>query len=101
MVASEGGKPVKIIDLPPTVGVTYTWPASIQWSRDGLALQYIDTPHGVSNILRQPLSGGPPKQTTDFKSDYLATFDWSPDGKFLAVARYSYSSDVVLMSNAK
>jgi hypothetical protein len=34
-------------------------------------------------------------------TDWMSPFDWSPDGKFLAVSRYSVSSDVLLMSNAK
>ncbi|MCX6143686.1 MAG: protein kinase [Ignavibacteriales bacterium] len=94
---AKGGKPVKKFEVIPTLqdrGV-------MRWSRNGSALEYVDRRQGASNIWSQPLSGGPPKQVTDFKSDYLSSFDWSPDGKFLAVTRYSFSSDVVLMSNAK
>jgi Tol biopolymer transport system component len=94
---AKGGKPVMKFDVIPTLpdrGV-------MRWTRDGSALEYIDRRQGVMNIWSQPLSGGAPKQVTDFKSDYLSSFTWSPDGKFLAVTRYSYSSDVVLMSNAK
>ena len=94
---AKGGKLINKFEVIPTLpdrGV-------MRWTRDGLALDYIDRRQGVMNIWSQPLSGGPPKQVTDFKSDYLANFDWSPDGKFLAVTRYSFSSDVVLMSNAK
>ena len=96
VISAEGGKPIKTFELPPTrTGLP------IRWSRDGLSLQYMANTRGVSNIWSQPLDGGPPKQITDFKSDYLNGFDWSLDGKFLAVARYSVSSDVLLMSNAR
>ena len=59
---------------------------------------YIDTRGGVSNIWMQPLDGGPPRQVTDFKSDRIFGFEWSRDGKQLALARGTESSDVVLIS---
>jgi len=46
----------------------------------------------------QPLDGGPPRQVTDFKSDRIFGFEWSRDGKQLALARGTESSDVVLIS---
>lgn len=95
VIPAEGGKAVKEFELPHTAG------SNVRWSRDGLAIQFVVRARGASNIWSQPLSGGPPKQITEFKSDYLAAFDWSPDGKFLAMSRYSVSSDVLLMSNAK
>jgi Tol biopolymer transport system component len=99
VIPAEGGKAVKEFELPHTAG------SNVRWSRDGLAIQFVVRARGASNIWSQPLSGGPPKQITDFKSDYMtdwmSPFDWSPDGKFLAVSRYSVSSDVLLMSNAK
>jgi Tol biopolymer transport system component len=73
----------------------------MRWSRDGLFLHYIDKRQGVSNIWSQPLAGGPPKQVTDFKSDHIFQFDWSQDGKYLAVTRYTVSSDVLLMSTER
>lgn len=95
---ANGGKPIKRFELPPT----YYWRRGvIKWTRDGSALQYIDTRQGVSNIWSQPLSGGPARQVTDFKSDYIQVFDWSLDGKSLAVARFSVSTDVLLMTNTK
>ncbi len=95
IMRAEGGKPIKEFDLPHTA----KW--ELRWSRDGQAVQFIVNSRGSSNLWSQPLSGSPPKQITDFTSDYMNEFDWSPDGKFLAVARYSVSGDVVLMSNPK
>jgi len=95
VIQSDGGKPIKEFELPHTAD----W--ILRWSHDGLAIQFMVRARGASNIWSQPLSGGPPKQITDFKSDYMTGFDWSPDGKFLVVCRYTFSSDVLLMSNAK
>jgi Tol biopolymer transport system component len=89
---SGGGSPVYRFDLPAGGG-------QIRWAPDGKALDYRLTRGGASNIWRQALAGGPPKQITNFKSDLVFHFDWSRDGKQLALARGTTSSDVVLISN--
>jgi hypothetical protein len=63
------------------------------------ALTYIVTKNGVSDIWAQPIDGGPPKQLTDFTSDMIFSYAWSRDGKKLALARGSKTSDVVLISD--
>jgi hypothetical protein len=55
----------------------------------------------VSNIWIQPTDGSPPRQLTDFKSDRIFSFDWSHDGKWLALSRGPEQRDVVLMSDFK
>jgi Tol biopolymer transport system component len=50
------------------------------------------------NLWSQPVSGGTPRQLTHFHDRILA-YDWSPDGKRLAITRAKFSSDVVLISN--
>jgi Tol biopolymer transport system component len=81
---------------------TFEAPAGIQifgWSRDGRALDYALTRGGAGNIWEQSLTGGPPKQITHFKSELIRDFEWSHDGKQLAVARGHLNSNVVLISN--
>jgi Tol biopolymer transport system component len=73
-----------------------TW---IRWAPDGRALDYILTRGGASNIWRQALAGGPPKQISNFKSDLIFFFAWSRDGKQLALERGATSSDVILISS--
>jgi hypothetical protein len=58
-------------------------------------------PGGVSNIWIQPLDDNSPKQLTDFKSDRIFSFDWSRDGKWLALARGPEQRDVVLISDLR
>jgi serine/threonine protein kinase/WD40 repeat protein len=99
VVDTGGGKSIKKFELPPTF--RSQWGSVVKWSRDGLSLLYMETRHDVTNIWSQPLAGGPPKQITDFKSDLMWGFNWSTDGKSLVVSRYSSSSNVLLMSNAK
>jgi len=45
------------------------WPVSAsvaRWAPAGDAVEYALTRNGVSNIWRQKLGGGPPKQITEF-----------------------------------
>ena len=71
----------------------------VHWAPDGQALDYALTRGGASNIWRQALAGGAPKQITNFKSDRIFFFAWSRDGKQLALERGNTPSDVVLISN--
>jgi Tol biopolymer transport system component/predicted Ser/Thr protein kinase len=82
----------------------FDWPAVAvaggpHWAPDGKAVEYVLTREGVSNIWQQKLTGGPPKQITNFKSGLIFGFDWSRDGKQLALTRGSENSDVILISN--
>jgi len=102
LISSEGGKPVKLFDIQPTAVLPNSLELGvIRWTTDGKAMTYVDTRKGVSNIWRQPLDGGKPVQLTDFKSDRIFSFDWSRDGKQLALGRGTLTNDVVLISNFK
>jgi Tol biopolymer transport system component len=96
VISLHDGQPLKRIAIPPTVGSR-----TVRWTPDGKSLAYVDTRAGVSNIWAQSLDGGTPKQLTDFQTDLIAYFDWSPDGKWLACARGEATSDVVLISSLK
>ncbi|HEY6047296.1 MAG TPA: DPP IV N-terminal domain-containing protein [Pyrinomonadaceae bacterium] len=95
IVPINGGPPVRTFDIPPSV----VFQSLVQWTRDGRSLAYIQNGDGVANIWTQPVEGGPAKQLTDFKSDSIFWFDWSPDGQLLGVSRGSVTSDVVLIKN--
>ena len=72
-----------------------------RWASDGKALVYVNTLSGVSNLWRQPLDGTQAKQITNFKSDLIYSFVYSPDGRTLALARGSHTRDAVLISEGK
>jgi Tol biopolymer transport system component/tRNA A-37 threonylcarbamoyl transferase component Bud32 len=92
VVPFDGGEPVYKFDLPAAAG-------GVRWAPEGKALDYMLTRGGISNIWRQPLAGGPPKRITKFNSEHIFWFDWSRDGKQLALARGKTSRDVVLIRN--
>jgi Tol biopolymer transport system component len=92
VVPFGGGSPLYRLDVP--MGAF-----EIRWAPDGQALDYHLFPAEASNIWRQALAGGPPKQITNFKSDRVFSFAWSRNGKQLVLARGATSSDVILISN--
>ncbi len=71
----------------------------LSWTPDSKGVIFLDSRDGVGNLWLQPLAGGKPKQVTNFSSDRIYSFDWSPDGKQLVVARGNSSSDIVMISN--
>lgn len=89
-----GGDALQVFEVSSTQGSSIP----VRWTKDGRTITFVDTRDGVSNIWGQPLGGGAPKQMTDFKSEQIFWFDWSPDGKQLTCARGSVTSDVILMS---
>jgi eukaryotic-like serine/threonine-protein kinase len=52
---------------------------------------------GVDNLWLQPLDGSRGRQITNFESDGIQNFRFSPDGKTLGVFREHTESDVVLL----
>jgi len=91
----DGGPPERTFAVPRDV-VPLPF---VRWSPDGQSLTYTAHRDGISNIWAQPLSGGPAKQLTDFKSEGRLRFDWSRDGKQLVFSRHVWTSDLVLLRN--
>ena len=88
----NGGKPTKTF---PSTDPTL----NLRWSPDGQSLVYGTVTNGVCNLLSQPISGGEPKKLTDFKTELIRSFDYSRDGKQIAVSRGNSNSDVLLYTN--
>jgi len=83
----DGRAPQRTFDIP-----------EAQWSADGKSLYYAKSEHGIGNIWRQPIAGGPPVKVTNFAADEIPSFAVSHDGR-LAIERRNSSSDVVLIRN--
>ena len=92
----EGGPISQLAHLPQRIF------RSLRWTPDGNSIAYINDFGGTQNLWAVPAVGGQPKQLTNFNGDQLIfSFDWSKDGKQLALARGTQVSDVVLISNFK
>ena len=71
----------------------------VRWSPDSKAIAYAPRQEGIGNIWLQPLDGSAPKQLTHWSANPIFSFDWSRDGKWLAYASGSVTSDVVMISD--
>ena len=80
VIPFDGGVPLYQFDWPPSA-------SDPRWAPGGDAVEYVLTRNGVSNIWQQKLTGGPPKQITNFESGLIFDFEWSPDGGQLALTR--------------
>jgi Tol biopolymer transport system component len=67
---------------------------------DGKSVAYTVVENGVGNIWVRPLDGSKGHWLTNFTSDQIGSFQFSPDGKALAVVRSHVVSDVVLLRHA-
>jgi eukaryotic-like serine/threonine-protein kinase len=96
-------KPVFRFDIPPAADFNVANPLFVnwRWTRDSKALAYLDTKNGATNVWIQPIAGGPPKQLTNFTSERMMSFDFSPDGTQIIYSRGHFSSDAVRITNLK
>jgi eukaryotic-like serine/threonine-protein kinase len=94
IIPAQGGLPVKTF-LP-----SRFISGLMQYSADGQSLYYPVTEKGVSNILVQPIAGGPPTLATNFDDLFLYGYNYDWKNKRLAVARGRTNSDVVLITRS-
>ncbi len=72
-----------------------------RWTPAGDALLYTKSEKGASNLWKQNLNGGEPKQYTDFNSQSIYNCVFSRDGKRLFIARGDVKVNVVMLKNFK
>jgi Tol biopolymer transport system component len=70
--------------------------ALLRWVPGMNAISYAEERDGASNIWLQSLSGGPPRQLTNFTKGLIYSFDWSREG-LLVYSQGMSTRDVVLM----
>ncbi len=74
---------------------------SVAFSADGKAIVYPIRNGETDNLWLQNLDGSLGKQLTDFKSEFIRDFDYSFDGKQLAIIRGHREADVVLIRDSE
>ncbi|PWT88194.1 MAG: hypothetical protein C5B55_13510, partial [Blastocatellia bacterium] len=87
-----GGPPIKLLDVP----MTSILP--IHWSPDGQGIYYLKARPSLPNIWRQPITGEPPTQVTQFTSELIEGFDVSREGQLLC-ARAHQVQNAIMISN--
>lgn len=98
IISLENGRRIRSFELPSTA-FRYTGNMLSRWMPDGSGLTFIDHQNGASNISFLPLDGGQPVQLTNFSDSQIFWFDWSRDGRQIAMTRGVLLNDVVLIRN--
>jgi hypothetical protein len=105
-VSQEGKPKIALLNLnssssPQLVGVNPNISGALQFQPDGKAIAYPIREKGVDNLWVQPLDGrSDGHQITNFNSEFIFSFRWSPDGKSIGLLRGHYESDVVLLHDS-
>jgi Tol biopolymer transport system component len=72
-----------------------------RFSPDSKGIVYPVREKGVDNLWLQPLDGGPGRQLTNFGFLKIYSYQWSRDGKSLALVRGDSPADLVLIQNSQ
>jgi Tol biopolymer transport system component len=92
---AQGGQPLKYFNVP-----NQEW-QSIQWLPNGRELSYVKNVDGYSNIWTYDLETGTSKQLTNFNTDQIYAYAWSPDYKQIACLRGTKVNNVTMISNSE
>ena len=93
---------VRLIDVDPSFTMNFRSPGptssfNFHFTPDGKAVAFVREEKGVDNIWIQPIDGAKARQLTNYKSEAIQDFRWSPNGKQLAVLRVDHNDDVILL----
>ena len=91
----SGSEPTRMLAPDSRIGGQFG--GTPHFTPDGKSLVYIIREHGADNLRLQPLDGSRGRQITNFPSDVIQNYEYSPDGKTLGVMRSHTESDVVLL----
>lgn len=94
VIPFEGGEPIRVFGTSPALDSQ----VAIRWTPDGRALAYCESHLLTTNIWIQPLDGSQRKQLTTFKNDPIIQFEWSRDGKRVAIIHEAITSDIVMLN---
>jgi serine/threonine protein kinase len=92
---AQGGRPLRHVLIP-----VQEW-QRVQYMPGGRELSYVKNVDGYSNIWSYDLDTGAAKQLTNFNSDQIYAYAWSPDFKQVACQRGTAISDVTIISNER
>jgi eukaryotic-like serine/threonine-protein kinase len=95
LVSLESGKALRTFEYDPRHR------GELRFSPDGKGIVYPVREKGVDNLWEQPLDGGPGRQLTNFTALKIYSYQWSPDGKSLALVRGDSPSDLVLIQDSQ
>jgi hypothetical protein len=99
LLSPDFSQPIQLVDFErPRAEYAVTFgDGPVLFTRDSKGIIYPVREGQTDNLWLQNLDGTPGKQLTDCKSEFIRDFDFSFDGKQLAVIRGHREADVVLI----
>jgi TolB protein len=92
IVSAEGGAPLKRLDIP-----------VMEWQRlywlDNHTISFIKNVKGISNIWSYNINTDETKQLTNFNSDQIFSYAWSPDHQQLVCQRGTKHGNVTIIGS--
>ena len=103
MLSLDSSQPARLVDFerPRAEYAIAFGDGPIVFKRDCTGIIYPVRDGQTDNLWLQRLDGSRGKQLTDFKSEFIRDFDYSYDGKQLAVIRGHREADVVLVRDSE
>ncbi len=103
LLSVDSSQPPRLLEFErPRVEFGFSYSiGAIAFSSDGKGIVYPIRNGETDNLWLQLIDGTPGKQLTDFKSEFIRDFDFSFDGKQLAIIRGHREADVVLIRDAE
>ena len=93
LISLSSGQVTRTFDYDPRHNGT------LQFTPDGKGIVYPIRDKAADNLWLQPLAGGSGHQITNYTSLRIYSYQWSPDGKRLALVRGDTPSDLVLIQD--
>jgi eukaryotic-like serine/threonine-protein kinase len=95
LVSADSGQILRTLEYDPRHN------GQLRFSPDGKGIVYPIREKGVDNLWLQPLDGGSGHQITNFTSLKIYSYQWSADGKNLALVRGDSPTDLVLVQDTQ
>ena len=92
---AQGGEPLRHFEVP-----RQDW-QSVRFFQNNRELSFVKNEDGYSNIWIYDLKTGTSKQITNFKSDQIYAYAWSPDYKQIALLSGTKTNNVAIISNSE
>jgi Tol biopolymer transport system component len=93
----DGHGTPRLLDPNPRIIAGSLHGGGARFSPDGKSLVYAIKEKGVGNLWQQPLDGTPGHALTNYSSDLVGQFRFSPDGRAMAIKRTHTTSDTVVL----
>jgi hypothetical protein len=103
LLSPDFSQPIRMVEFerPRAEYGTMFGDGPILFTRDGKGIIYPVRDGQTDNLWLQNLDGSAGKLLTDFKSEFIRDFDFSFDGKQLAIIRGHREADVVLIRDSE